>query len=337
MQGYSHNLIRPKGFVPEAETLSPTYGKFVCEPLERGFGLTLGNALRRVLLSSISGAAITQVQFEGILHEFSTIPDVVEDVTQIILNLKACSLKMEGDERREVTAVIKGECEVLAKDLFTTPGVEATEPNHHIATLGPDGVLNIRMVVQKGYGYKPAERNKDPNAPLGTIFLDAMFTPIRRVAYRVSQARVGQHTDYDRLTMEVWTNGAISPEDAIKAAATILRDQFAVFAAKEEIPVMPEKTHTQPKEASKTGPGGLPWEILYRPIEELDLSVRAQNCLQHAGLRYVGELVQKTDQEMMKTRNFGRKSLKEIKDVLADMGLSLGMQIEGFDPDRKPM
>lgn len=331
-------LIRPRAILVDSETLTPKYGKFTAEPLERGFGITLGNALRRILLSTIRGAAITAVRFEGVMHEFSTLPDVVEDVSEIVLNLKGVDLKMLTEGPKLIHVRLEGERKVTAGDLFPGPEVISTNPEHHIATLGPSAVLDMELTVKEGFGYQPAEKNKDPNAPVGTIAIDAMFTPVRKVNYRVTNARVGQQTDYDRLTMEIWTNGAIEPRDAMAIAAKILKEQVQVFINFDE---GPEDLIVQPpvgmgQEVAQRGPSEGSMEVLYRLVEELDLSVRAQNCLQNAGIKYVGELVQKTEQEMLKTRNFGRKSLKEIKDVLSELGLSLGMRIEGFDPSKKP-
>lgn len=340
MQRNWRELIRPKGIHVDPDSQGDRYMKLVAEPLERGFGITLGNALRRVLLSTIRGAAITSIRIEGVLHEFSTIPEVREDVAEIVLNLKGIDLRLNVDGPRTCHARLEGEREVKAGDLFTGPDVEVMNPDHHVATLGPGGVLDIEMTVKEGFGYQPAERNKEAGAPVGTIPIDAVFTPIRKVNYRVSNARVGQQTDYDRLTLEVTTNGAISPRDAVAIAAKILKEQVQVFINFDE---GEEAVEARPAAVPAVEePGAVPvtgdassMDVLYRLVEELDLSVRAQNCLSNAGIRYVGELVQKTEQDMLKTRNFGRKSLKEIKDVLQDLGLSLGMKIEGFDPSRR--
>lgn len=338
------NLIRPKGIKVDEESEDGKYGKYVCEPLERGFGITLGNSLRRVLLSAIRGAAVTQVRFDGVSHEFSTIPGVVEDVTEICLNLKSMPIKLNVPAPYKVEARFEGEREVKAKDLFDGVAVEAMEPEHHIATLQEGAVLGMEMTIKTGFGYLPVERSKESDAPIGTIPLDAVFTPIRKVNYRVTNARVGQLTDYDRLTMEVWTTGAVGPRDAIAIAARILKEQVQVFI---NFPEMEEEPVTEPEPSmaavfTASGPEAAEvdvasrLEILYRPVDELELSQRAQNCIQQAGIRYIGELVQKTDEDLMRTRNFGRKSLKEIKELLADMGLSLGMKLENFDPSRPP-
>lgn len=342
MQRNWRELIRPKAIVVEQDSLTARYGKFVCEPLERGFGITLGNALRRVLLSTIRGAAVTSVKIDGVLHEFSTIPEVVEDVAEIVLNLKGVDLRMNSDAAKIVHVKLEGEREVTAGDIFKGPEVEALNPDHLVCTMGPGAVLDAEFTVKAGFGYQPADRNKDPNAPVGTIAMDAVFTPIRKVNYRVSNARVGNLTDYDRLSLEVWTNGAVEPRDAVAIAGKILKEQLQVFInfdeAEEETEIRPTAVAAleEAGAVATVGAEGSNLDVLYRLVEELDLSVRAQNCLQNAGIRYVGELVQKSEGDMLKTRNFGRKSLKEIKDVLSDLGLSLGMRIEGFDPAKRP-
>ncbi len=345
IQKHWRELIRPRGLVVDEETLTDRYGKFIAEPLERGFGVSLGNALRRVLLSTLRGAAVVAVRIEGVQHEFSTVPNVVEDVSEIVLNLKALNIKMNGDGPKVIRRKFTGEREVTAGDLFPGPEVEALDPEQHVATIGAGGTLDIEVTVRDGYGYQPVERTKDPNAPVGTIAMDAMFSPIRKVNFRVTNARVGDRTDYDRLALEVWTNGAISPRDAVAVAAKILKEQLQVFIhldeseGKAEVPVSSAlRVAVAPGEVAAAGlpEPGAQLDVLYRPVEELELSVRAQNCLQNAGIRLIGELVQKTEAEMMKTKNFGRKSLKEIKDALADLNLSLGMRIEGFDPSRGP-
>jgi DNA-directed RNA polymerase subunit alpha len=341
MQRNWRELIRPKAILVDQESLTEKYGKFVCEPLERGFGTTLGNSLRRVLLSTVRGAAITAVRIDGVLHEFTTIPEVVEDVSEIVLNLKSVDLRLNVDGPKTLHVHLEGERNVTAADLFPGSAVDILNPDLHICSMGPGAVFDAELTVRSGFGYHPSERNKDPNAPLGTIFMDAVFTPIRKVNYRISNARVGQMTDYDRLTLEVWTNGAVEPQDSVALAAKILKEQLQVFINFEEsdeagdsqtvsIPAaIDEGAVTVASQEATT------MDVLYRLVEELDLSVRAQNCLQNAGIRFVGELVQRTEQEMLKTRNFGRKSLKEIKDVLSDLGLSLGMRIEGYDPERR--
>jgi len=316
--------IKPKRLEVESETHSAVYGKFFCEPLERGYGTTLGNALRRVLLSSLRGGAITGVRIKDVYHEFSALPGVLEDVTEILLNLKQVRLKFHTDGVKELYLKAQGEGEVKAGDLITDGTVEVLNPDLHIATLSADGQLHMELKARMGKGYVPAEFNKEENAPLGFIPLDASFSPIRKVNYVVTQARVGQRTDFDKLTLEVWTDGSLKPEDAIAYAAKILKDQLTLFINFEEEPE---------KEEERAGEEVHPLnENLYRGVHELELSVRAANCLRNANIRYIGELVQKTEQEMLKTKNFGRKSLNEIKEILAEMGLSLGMKLENFVP-----
>lgn len=323
-------LIKPKKLQIDSEKSNRFYGKFVCEPLERGFGLTLGNALRRILLSSLQGAAICSVKIDGVLHEFSTIPGVLEDVTDIILNLKEVRLKLANGERSAVLKIEKeGEGEVTAGDIIADSYVEVINPEHHIATLSPNGKLVMEMNVKMGKGYVPAERNVDKNMPVGTIPMDAIFSPIKKVSYVVTQARVGQVTDYDKLTMEIWTDGSVLPEDALAYAAKILKEQLNVFINFDEEPEIEEEEKEEKKEPELN-------ENLFRSVDELELSVRSSNCLKNADIRYIGELVQKTEAEMLKTKNFGRKSLNEIKEILAEMGLSLGMKLENF-PSREEL
>jgi len=328
MQGEWTNLIKPKRIEFDPETLTASYGKFSCEPLERGYGTTIGNSLRRILLSSVQGAAIVSVRIEGVPHEFSAVPGVLEDVSDIILNLKGVRLRIHGDQARTLRIEKHGEGEVKAGDIMTDGHVEILNPQWHIATLNKEAHLKMEMRACKGRGYVPAERNKEEDAPLGTIAMDAIFSPIRKVSYTVTNARVGQITDYDRLNMEVTTDGSIRPEEAVSIAAQILRDQLSVF-------VRPEAARVQ--EETEIRPVVLPPELtenLYRTVDELELSVRAANCLKNANIRLIGELVQKTENDMLKTKNFGRKSLNEIKEILGEMGLSLGMKIEDFDPER---
>ncbi|MCK5514124.1 MAG: DNA-directed RNA polymerase subunit alpha [Deltaproteobacteria bacterium] len=317
-------LAKPKRLEPEEETLTDFYGKFTAEPLERGFGITIGNSLRRILLSSIQGSAITSVRIKGILHEFSTIPGVREDVTDIILNLKEIRLKLfsEGPEVIKIKGQKEGE--IQAKDIITTNNIEILNPDLHIATLSKDTELDMELVVRRGKGYVPAENNKEDGQPVGTIPIDAIFSPIRKVNYNITHARVGQITDYDRLILEVWTDGSVRPDDAIAYAARIFQDQLTGFINFEEEPISmgPEPVEDKPKFN----------ENLYRSIEELELSVRSSNCLKNANIKYIWELVQKTEAEMLKTKNFGRKSLNEIKEILNEMGLSLGMKLESFPP-----
>jgi DNA-directed RNA polymerase subunit alpha len=317
-------LIRPKRLEVDSDSHSNSYGKFSCEPLERGFGITLGNALRRVLLSSLRGAAIIGVRIKDVHHEFSAIPGVLEDVTEILLNLKQVRLKLLTDGLKTVHLEARGEGKVSAGDLKTDGTVEVLNPEQHIATLSADGELMVELLVKSGKGYIPGEANKEENQPIGFIPLDASFSPIRKVNYVVTQARVGQRTDYDKLTLEVWTDGSLSPENAIAYAAKILKEQLTLFINFEE---EPERIEEKPAEESPVFN-----ENLYRGVHELELSVRAANCLRNASIRYIGELVQKTEQEMLKTKNFGRKSLNEIKEILSEMGLHLGMKLDSFSP-----
>jgi DNA-directed RNA polymerase subunit alpha len=321
------DLIRPKALDVDKESLSTTYGKFIAKPLERGFGLTLGNSLRRVLLSSLQGAAITAIKIDGVVHEFTPVPDVKEDVAEIILNLKEIRFLLHAEQ---ATVVIDktGAAEVNASDIVVTDTVQILNPEQHIATLGKGGKLRVEIQVSRGRGYRPAENNKSEDMPVGWIPVDSFFSPIRRVNYTVTQSRVGQRTDFDKLTLEVWTDGSVHPEDAVSLGSKILKDQLSVFLNIEEEP----EPVVQAKEE-----GGTQFNPnLYRSVEELELSVRSANCLQNANIKYIYELVQKTEAEMLKTKNFGRKSLNEIKDILSEMGLSLGMKLEGFVPPAQP-
>ena len=306
---------------------NPSYGKFVCEPLERGFGITLGNSLRRIILSSLYGAAVTMVKFEGVMHEFSVIPGVLEDVSEIILNLKEVRFRVADSEPKTVRIEASGEREVTAGDIVSDDGkCDVLNPKHHIASLSEKGKLNMTMTVNYGKGYSLAEANKDEEAPAGTIPIDAVYSPIKRVNYVVGNARVGQRTDYDKLTMEVWTDGSLLPEDAVAFAAKILKDQMSIFIN------FDEKLEPAPEEKSRDKTKPKFNENLYRSVEELELSVRSANCLKNADINKIWQLVSKTEAEMLKTKNFGRKSLNEIKEVLAEMDLSLGMKLEGFVP-----
>jgi DNA-directed RNA polymerase subunit alpha len=321
------DLIRPKKLQVEAESYTNTYGKFYAEPFERGFGTTLGNSLRRVILSSLQGAAITSVKIKGVLHEFSAIPGVTEDVTDIILNLKGVRFKMHGQEARTIRVIHKGEGVVKAGDIVTDPNVEVLNPDHHIAICSKDANLEMDMVVKMGKGYVPADRNRDEKSPVGTIPIDSIFTPVIKVNFNVTNARVGQITDYDKLTLEVWTDGSVQPEDAVAYAAKILKEQLTIFINFDEEAEPTEEVEVE-EEREKLN------ENLYRSVEELELSVRSANCLKNAGIKLIGELVSRSEAEMLKTQNFGRKSLNEIKDILADMGLTLGMKLDGFpDPE----
>ena len=317
-------LIKPKALEVEEENLSPTYGRFHVEPLERGFGITIGNSLRRILLSSLQGAAVTAVRINGVLHEFSTIHGVREDVTDIILNIKELLVKLHSDGPETLRLKVNKPGVVKAEDIQANPNVEILNPDHVIATLSEDGELDVEMVVKRGRGYIPAERNREEGQAIGTISVDALFSPIRKVNYTVTHSRVGQITDYDRLTLEVWTNGNVSPADAIAYAAKILKEQLSVFINFDEGEVIPKAPEVP--ETAKLN------ENLFKSVDELELSVRSANCLKNADIRYIGDLVQKTEAEMLKTKNFGRKSLNEIKEILAEMGLSLGMKLENWPP-----
>jgi DNA-directed RNA polymerase subunit alpha len=319
------DLIKPKQLESDEKSLTASYGKFFAEPFERGFGATIGNSLRRTLLSSLMGAAIISVRIKGILHEFSTIPGITEDVTDIILNLKEIRLRLLDSEQQTIRIDAKGPKSVQARDIVAGPGLEILNPDQHIATLARDAKLEMEMVVKLGRGYVPAERNKEEGVPVDTISMDAIFSPIRKVNFTVTNARVGQRTDYDRLVFEVWTDGGIKPEDAVAYAAKILQDQMQIFINFTEEP-QPSR-----RDESPTTPLN---ENLYRSVDELEFSVRSQNCLQNADIKYIGELVQKTEQEMLKTKNFGQKSLNEIKEILRGMGLELGMKLDHF-PSRE--
>jgi len=296
----------------EKETASATYGKFTAEPFERGFGTTMGNALRRVLLSSLPGAAVTSVKIEGVYHEFSTIPGVTEDVTIL--------LRLNSDKAKAIRLKKKGPGEVRAADLSVDPDVEILNPDFHIATLDKDGLLDIELIVKPGRGYVPAERNKEEGLPIGVIPVDSVFSPIKRVNFSVESARVGRITDYDKLILEVWTDGSISPQEAVISAAGILRDHLDICLPSED---RGEPVQEEAGDESKM----LVNQHLFRSVNELELSVRAANCLKNANIKSIGDLVQKSENEMLKTKNFGKKSLNEIKEVLAEMGLSLGTKV----------
>lgn len=327
------DLIKPRRL--EFEKLTQTYGKFVVEPLERGYGTTVGNGLRRILLSSLPGAAAVALRINNVKHEFSTIPGCVEDVTEIILNLKQLIVRLHDRDvatlRLEVSpsSDVRGPRDIVAGDIVGDATVEIVNPDLHICTLNDDASLSLEIDIKQGRGYVPTDMiDKEAELPLGTIPIDALFSPIRKVNHFVTNARLGERTDYDRLTVEVWTDGSLDPESAIKAASYILRDQFSYFCGSEEpvAPVVEQKQEPKPK-----------WnENLFRRIDELELSVRSSNCLENANIKYIGELVRKTEYEMLRTKNFGRKSLNEIKEILAEMGLSLAMKLEGF-PDREEL
>lgn len=321
MQENWRSLIRPRRIEVDEKTHTRFYGEFTYQPLERGFGVTLGNSLRRVILSSIQGAAIISVKIEGVLHEYSTITGVKDDVTDVILNLKEVRLKLHQDGPRVVHIDASEEGVITAGDIITDGTVEVLNPDHYITTLSGDAVFKAEMVVKMGRGYVPAKREVEPDQSEGTINIDALFSPVKKVNYTVTHARVGQVTDYDRLILEIWTDGSILPEDAIAYSAKILKEQLNVFINFEE-EEEEEEEHKEIEEKEKIN------ENLHRSVDELELSVRSANCLKNAGITLIGELVQKSEAEMLKTKNFGRKSLSEIKEILAEMGLGLGMKVD---------
>jgi len=321
-------LIKPKSISVEGDNRSHSYGKFVCEPLERGFGITIGNALRRILLSSLQGAAIVSVRFDNVVHEFSTVPGVREDVTDIILNLKQIKLKLIDSEEAVIRLEKQGEGAVTAGDIETDGVVEILNPDQHVATLNKGSKLGMEMVVKMGKGYLSSETVKSGDQSIGEIPVDAIFSPIQKVNYVVSNARVGQITDYDKLTLEVWTDGSVTPEDALAYSAKILKEQMQPFISFQEEPEPLESELHEDEEKLNSN--------LFRPVSELELSVRSANCLKNANITYIGELVQKTEGDMLKTKNFGRKSLNEIKGILEEMGLSLGMKLDNFPLPKKP-
>jgi len=332
---------KPKRLVANTETLTDRYGMFTAQPFQRGFGTTIGNSLRRILLSSIEGAAITAVKIEGVEHEFSPIPDVVEDATDIILNLKQVPFKIMGDGVKTVRLSVDRPGDVRSGQIETDADVEVLDRDVHIATVSEGGTLNIEMRLKRGRGYVSADKNFDEDLALGYIPIDSVHSPVRKVNFQVEAARLGQMTDYDKLTLEVWTNGAVSPQDSVGYAAKLLKDHMSIFINFEEVP-------EQSEEVAERGLDKMN-EVLNRSVEELELSVRSYNCLKNANIQTIGELVQKTEAEMLRTKNFGRKSLNEIKEILANMGLSLGMRIDahgrlvappaqagGFTPDLGP-
>jgi DNA-directed RNA polymerase subunit alpha len=315
-------LIRPKSVDVDHGSLSEFYGEFVAEPLERGYGITIGNSLRRLLLGSIRGAAIVGVKLEGALHEFTSVPGIVEDVADIILNLKEVQLRHNGEAGATFRLEKTEPGPVLASELVVDSSLEVLNGDHVIATISEGGKLVMEFVVSQGKGYISAENNRQEEWPVDMIAIDAIFSPVRKVNFRVTNARVGQRTDYDKLTLEVWTTGAVLPEDSVALAAKILKEQLQIFINFDE-DCEPVEEEVEEEEVTN--------ENLYRTVEELELSVRSANCLANANIRYIGELVQRTENEMLKTKNFGRKSLKEIKEILTSMELSLGMSIENFD------
>lgn len=326
MQNNWKALVKPQ-FI-EKEDVSPLFGRFIAKPLERGFGTTLGNALRRVLLSSLQGAAVVGLRIEGVEHEFSTVPDVSEDVTEIVLNLKALGVWLDGESEKTATIDVVGPKVVTGADIVADGSLRVLEASHVICTVGAGGRFKAELFIRTGKGYVTSDIIKEnAGLPAGVIPLDAVYSPVKRVTFAVNETRVGQRADFNKLMLEVVTNGAVTPEDAIAYSAKILKDQLSVFInfheADDETPV--QETVTVDARVN---------ENLYKSVDELELSVRAANCLENAGIRYIGELVMKSEAEMLKTKNFGRKTLNEIKDILAEMGLHLGMKIEGFDPSK---
>jgi DNA-directed RNA polymerase subunit alpha len=317
------DLIKPKGFEIDRDTLREDFAKFTIRPLERGYGVTLGNSLRRILLSSMMGSAVSAVKFEGVLHEFTTIPDVLEDVSDIILNLKEVRFRQYTSEPQTLRISKKGPGKVTAADIQTSDKIEILNPHQHLATLGASANFNAEIIVTFGRGYDAAE-NRQSDLPVGFIAVDALHSPIRKVNYSVSNARVGQRTDYDSLSLEVWTDGSLKPEEAISLSSKILKEQLQIFLTFDET--------LEPSEEAKEMRSPTLNENLFRSVDDLELSVRSANCLKNANIRFIGELVVKSEAEMLKTKNFGRKSLNEIKEILVEMGLGLGMKIDGWPP-----
>jgi len=317
------NLHTPNTIELDETTASDRYGKFTIEPLERGFGITLGNSLRRVLLSSLQGAAVTAVKIEGVLHEFSTIPGVLEDVSEIILNMKQLRFKLHADYKLNARFQKKGPSEVKAADLVADPGVEVLNTDLHIATLNKDAEIDMEVEISGGRGYVPADQQEGDERPIGVIPVDAHFSPVKKVNFEVENTRVGQRVDFDKLTVEIWTDGSILPRDAMSYAAMILKDHFSLLVDFQE-PIEREEVHEEDREIQRIR------DLLEKSVEELELSVRSANCLRAAGIRSIGELVTKTESAMLKYRNFGRKSLKEISDILGEMGLHFGMDVTPY-------
>jgi DNA-directed RNA polymerase subunit alpha len=321
-----NELIKPEKLEVDKEKHSDTYGKFICQPLERGYATTIGNSLRRILLSSIQGAAITTVKIDGALHEFTSMKDILEDVSEIILNLKQVRLKLYAPEAQKVVIDKVGPGIITAGDIIESAYVEVMNPDQIICTLTGPIHFHAEMTVEWGKGYQPAEKMDKENLAIGQIPIDAIFTPIKKIQYVVSQARVGQQTDYDKLTIEIETDGSLKPENALAYAAKILKDQMTIFINFDEEDAEPEILADSIKDFEPLNP------FLDKPVEDLELSVRSANCLKNADINFIGDLAQKTDQEMLKTKNFGRKSLNEIKALLAEMDLTLGMKFENWLP-----
>ena len=321
-----HELIKPEKLEVDKESHSESYGKFICQPLERGFASTIGNSLRRVLLSSIQGAAITTVKIDGALHEFTSLKDVAEDVSEIILNIKQIGIKLSSMDSQVVSIEKNGPGTVTAGDIKGSSFVEVMNKDQIVCTLTGDSCFHAELTVEWGKGYQPAEKYSKEELAIGQIPIDAIFSPIKRIQYVVSQARVGQQTDYDRLTLEIETDGSIRPENALAYAGKILKEQLTIFINFDEEKAEPESSGDDGQKSEPLNP------YLDKPVEDLELSVRSANCLKNAEINFIGDLAQKTDQEMLKTKNFGRKSLNEIKALLAQMDLTLGMKFENWMP-----
>lgn len=320
------SLIRPKGLVVERESLTDRYGKFVLEPLERGYGVTLGNSLRRVMLSSLQGAAISAVRMDGAQHEFMALPDIREDVTDIILNLKGVQLCLLEGQQKVASIFKQGPCEVRASDIQADSNLKVLNPDKYICTIAEGGVFKAELLITTGKGYSPASQFRDEGHSVGTIPIDALYSPVLKMNYNVKNARVGRETDYDSLVMELWTNGAVIPEDAVGIASKILKEQLSILInIPEDIapPVAEIEEHSEKFN-----------ENLLRSVSDLELSVRSANCLANTDLKLIGDLVQKTENDLLKVKNFGRKSLKEIKEILSEMGLSLGMKLDNWPPKK---
>lgn len=311
----------PMRVEPEKDTLTSLYGKFTAEAFERGFGTTIGNSLRRVLLSSLTGAGVTTVRIEGVLHEFSTIPGVTEDVTGIILNVKSLRFKLHTDKAKTIRLRKKGPGEAKASDIIHDADISILNPDLHVATLDKEATLDMEMVVKPGRGYVPAERNKEEGLPIGVLAVDSIYSPVKRVNFHVENARVGRITDYDKLTLEIWTDGSLSPRDALSEAASIFREHLDIF-------IQAESTGEAKLDQRKDDEQSAMNKNLFRSVNELELSVRAANCLKNANIKTIADLVQKSEMEMLKTKNFGKKSLNEIKEILTEMGLGLGMKLD---------
>jgi DNA-directed RNA polymerase subunit alpha len=321
-----HELIKPEKLEVDKEKHTESYGKFICQPLERGFASTIGNSLRRILLSSIQGAAITTVKIDGALHEFTSMKDIIEDVSEIILNIKQIGIKLNSMDSQIVSIEKTGPCVVTAGDIKGSSFVEVMNKDQIICTITGETTFRAEMTVEWGKGYQPAEKQVKDDLAIGQIPIDAIFTPIKKIQYVVSQARVGQQTDYDRLTLEIETDGSIRPENALAYAGKILKEQLSIFINFDEEKAEPESSDDDNKRSEPLNP------YLDKPVEDLELSVRSANCLKNAEINFIGDLAQKTDQEMLKTKNFGRKSLNEIKALLAEMDLTLGMKFENWTP-----